>query len=247
MALIPFSHATSWEMALRLPERYFDDVARAAGSTPVRVRIVQRWEAGGKGGTELGFGASVYPAAIVLSAHVGQRESFFGGKRVIELGCGCALVSVSAAIAGASLVVATDGDPACVDLAAENASINNVDVQTKVLYWGSKKDHDLIDASFPAFDFVLASDVAAFVYGTEAMNSLVQTLVHLASRAPNVEVLLSFKRRDASIEGSFWKLIHDSFESVEYLPHTCMHSDFRDDPTVGIARIRRPRSQATLI
>ena len=117
-ALVAFSHATSWERSLRIAERYFEeDVARRP------LRIKQRWSANGKGGTDIGFGASVYPAAIVLSAYISNNASLFVGKRVIELGAGCGLVSIAAAAAGAQLTVATDGDPGCVSLARENAAL----------------------------------------------------------------------------------------------------------------------------
>ena len=106
---------------------------------------------------------------------------------------------------------------------------------------GNESHHRNVDGRYPAFDFVVASDVAAFVYGSDAMESLVDSLLHLTSRGQGAQVLMSFKRRDASVEGSFWKKIKDSFEIVEELPRSCIHSDFRDDESIGIVRMQKPK------
>lgn len=46
----------------------------------------QAWKDGGKGGTDIGFGASVYPAAFVLADFLERHPYLIRGKRVIELG-----------------------------------------------------------------------------------------------------------------------------------------------------------------
>lgn len=54
--------------------------------TVYRCTQFQAWKAGGKGGTEIGFGASVYPAAFVLADFLERHPYLVRGKRVIELG-----------------------------------------------------------------------------------------------------------------------------------------------------------------
>lgn len=46
----------------------------------------QAWKGDGKGGTDIGFGASVYPAAYVLAEYLERHPYLIEGKRVIELG-----------------------------------------------------------------------------------------------------------------------------------------------------------------
>lgn len=48
--------------------------------------ILQAWKGDGKGGTDIGFGASVYPAAYVLAEYLERHPYLIRGKRVIELG-----------------------------------------------------------------------------------------------------------------------------------------------------------------
>ena len=64
----------------------------------------------------LGFGTIVYDAAFVLADYIEHRPSLVRRRSVLELGCGsAALVSIVAALCGARVVVATDGDSALVD------------------------------------------------------------------------------------------------------------------------------------
>eukprot|EP01013_Petalomonas_cantuscygni_P022992 TRINITY_DN44342_c0_g1_i1.p1 TRINITY_DN44342_c0_g1~~TRINITY_DN44342_c0_g1_i1.p1 ORF type:complete len:468 (+),score=43.20 TRINITY_DN44342_c0_g1_i1:116-1405(+) len=69
MAVVLFSHAAPHlsNTLLQLPERIFS----IRGFT---VRVQQAWVADGRGGTSLGFGASVYPPAIVLAHYLAEHE-----------------------------------------------------------------------------------------------------------------------------------------------------------------------------
>lgn len=61
--LVLFSHASPFQDSHQLSERIvcvFDKV----------LTISQRWKAGGKGGTDIGFGAVVYHCAVVLSLYL---------------------------------------------------------------------------------------------------------------------------------------------------------------------------------
>jgi predicted nicotinamide N-methyase len=76
------------------------------------------------------------------------------GKRVVELGCGLAVPSISAARAGAS-VLATDESLEAVALAARNARLNGVRIETAAVDW--TEPGDLVRRA--PFDLVLAADV----------------------------------------------------------------------------------------
>lgn len=83
----------------------------------------------GKGGTEIGFGASVYDSSIVMSEFLQEPvlvggDSHVAGKSVVELGCGPGLNSIAATLARAAFVYCTDGDDASVELAHENFTEN---------------------------------------------------------------------------------------------------------------------------
>jgi predicted nicotinamide N-methyase len=76
-----------------------------------------------------------------------------GGRRLLELGCGVGLVSLSAALAGFD-VLATDYFAEACDMTAANAERNGIaGLRTRVVDWRSFPE-ELAD-----FDFVVASDV----------------------------------------------------------------------------------------
>jgi hypothetical protein len=61
--LVVFSLASPFHQSLQLNYRHFSFFDRF-------VTIKQKWQEGGKGGTSLGFGASVYDCAIVLAKYI---------------------------------------------------------------------------------------------------------------------------------------------------------------------------------
>ncbi len=66
-AIVVFTQASPFTDHLKLDERLFvfDNE---------KVIISQKWKPDSKGGTEIGFGASVYEAAIVLAYYLERNE-----------------------------------------------------------------------------------------------------------------------------------------------------------------------------
>ena len=80
----------------------------------------------------LPYWAELWPSGVALARYVASLD--LTGTSVLELGCGLALPSFAAAWAGAE-VLATDWAPEAVELAAQNASANGLDITTAVLAW----------------------------------------------------------------------------------------------------------------
>ena len=97
------------------------------------------------------YWAELWPSGIALARHVVGLA--LAGRRVLELGCGLALPSFAAALAGAD-VLATDWAPEALELVPQNAAANGVRVETALLDWGAAQPLEL-----PSFDLVLAADV----------------------------------------------------------------------------------------
>ncbi len=81
----------------------------------------------------LPYWAELWPSGIALARHVAGLE--LGGASVLELGCGLALPSFAAVLAGAESVVATDWASEAVDLVRVNAAANGLGVTAAVLDW----------------------------------------------------------------------------------------------------------------
>ena len=102
---LPYEHEVAVAVAVG------DGADGGDGATQTKKRSISmrfnqaRFDAGGAAG---GFASSVWDSAIVLAKHVEKRPELFRGKRVVELGAGCGLVSAVLLAVGASRVVATD-------------------------------------------------------------------------------------------------------------------------------------------
>eukprot|EP01094_Clydonella_sp_ATCC50884_P003743 TRINITY_DN12860_c0_g1_i1.p2 TRINITY_DN12860_c0_g1~~TRINITY_DN12860_c0_g1_i1.p2 ORF type:complete len:229 (-),score=65.33 TRINITY_DN12860_c0_g1_i1:133-819(-) len=109
---------------------------------------------------EIGTGAALWDAGKVLAKYLEHRARAhpLGGKKVLELGAGCGLVSVTAAILGAN-VTSTD-IPVMLPLLESNIAANrtafapSASCDVLPFEWGS--DHSHLGGPF---DVVLGSDV----------------------------------------------------------------------------------------
>ena len=129
--LVPFSYNNPFWDGLQAEERCYD----VAG---IQLSVRQQWKPDGRGGSRLGFGASVYDAAFVLSHFLAVlRPGLLPGRTVLDIGTGLGLSSLACAISGAQTVVATDGDA---DLLRESTLPNlqrNMQVCPELQGWGA--------------------------------------------------------------------------------------------------------------
>jgi predicted nicotinamide N-methyase len=102
---------------------------------------------------QMPYWAELWPSGVGLARAVAGAA--WGGRSVVELGCGgLALPSIAAAQAGAR-VLATDWAADALALATENAARNGVAIEVARVAWG---EPDELVARGP-FDVVLAADV----------------------------------------------------------------------------------------
>ena len=128
------------------------------------------------------------------------------GMRVVELGCGLAVPSIAAARAGAS-VLATDACADALRLAARNARVNDVHIETATVDWA--EPDELIKRA--PFDLVLAADL---LYERASVALLLSLLPRLAP-----EVWLADPGRPAGVAfleqaGSRWSIDTNVGEGV---------------------------------
>mmetsp|Transcript_17444 Transcript_17444/g.45092 ORF Transcript_17444/g.45092 Transcript_17444/m.45092 type:complete len:174 (+) Transcript_17444:1-522(+) len=109
-------------------------------------------------------------------------RSAFEGKRVLELGAGCALCSVVAHSLGAARVVATDGNGALLANAAANLETNRLargggSYATAELGWDTESARGFGAKQGEGWDWVVGSDLT---YNANAWGSLASALRVLA-------------------------------------------------------------------
>ncbi|EQC39302.1 hypothetical protein SDRG_03507 [Saprolegnia diclina VS20] len=221
-AIVPFSYASPFHATHLDPTRTFHFGDHA-------IVIQQQWKPDGRGGTNLGFGAHVYEAAILLSLTLPELVQ---NKRVVELGCGTGLVSLAAAAFGASTVVATDGDPQSVALTQSNITNNSMgNIDAKVHLWGQELD------AIEACDVLLGADIIACPY-EQAFDDLLSSLRHFVA-APSAIALITYKPRHESEVKFFHKLKrHFVYEII------ATDTTFPDFAPLGIQLLRIQRKPA---
>eukprot|EP00756_Hemistasia_phaeocysticola_P059433 Hpha_TRINITY_DN36201_c0_g1::TRINITY_DN36201_c0_g1_i1::g.83282::m.83282 len=120
-----------------------------------------------------------------------ERKGELKGKRVLELGAGCGLLSIIASKLGAERVVATDL-PVVVEHMQKNVEMSGTAVKCEPLVWGEPIEEGT--ASAEAYDLVLACDVTL---EAAVVPLLLQTLeVVLARRPGTYAVVAGARHRD---------------------------------------------------
>lgn len=219
--LVPYSFRNPFHDALRDASRWFP----IAGKT---IRIDQAWQSDGRGGTALGFGASVYDAAIALSLYLADHPELVKGNRVLELGCGPGLVGIVAAHFEPTSVILTDGDAASVALTQHNIQVNKLsqDVCMAEKYLWGDLEHHLVTVH-DAYDVIFGADIVACPYAS-AFKALIRSLTKMAR--PHTLVLLAYKKRQNS-EEKFFKEFEKVFD-VEQVDRSQLHQDFQNGDIV---------------
>lgn len=78
---------------------------------------------------EPAYWAFCWASGQVLARHILDHPSEFVGKSVLDFGAGSGVVAIAAKLAGADRVIACDIDPQSLDACAENAKLNNVEIE----------------------------------------------------------------------------------------------------------------------
>jgi predicted nicotinamide N-methyase len=115
----------------------------------------------------------LWRSGVVLAREVDAAQ--LGGLRIVELGCGLAAPSIAAARGGAA-VLATDACGEAIELAARNARLNGVHIETASIDWAQPAE--LVDRA--PFDLVLAADL---LYERANVALLLSLLPRLAPEA----------------------------------------------------------------
>jgi predicted nicotinamide N-methyase len=160
---------------------------------------------------ELAYWAELWPSALALARALSGRA--LGSRRVLELGCGLALPSIVAALAGAR-VLATDFSGDALLSAQHNAALNGVQIDTLLLDW--REPQPILDRG--PWDLVIGADV---LYEDYHVPVLVDLMAQIG--AP---VLLGDQGRRAA--EPFIALAQEHFDVVSRvdrdLSHVVVHS-----------------------
>ena len=96
------------------------------------------------------FWAFAWPGGQALARYILDHRDLVAGRTVLDLGAGSGLAAIAAAMAGASVVLASEPDPFAVAAIGLNARSNGVTISVTA---------DVLDGSGEDAEVVLAADV----------------------------------------------------------------------------------------
>eukprot|EP01098_Paradermamoeba_levis_P012844 TRINITY_DN5710_c0_g1_i1.p1 TRINITY_DN5710_c0_g1~~TRINITY_DN5710_c0_g1_i1.p1 ORF type:complete len:239 (-),score=81.95 TRINITY_DN5710_c0_g1_i1:114-830(-) len=208
-----------------LPLKYHPDLS---------VQLVQN--ATGKG--ELG--SRVWSCSIPLAHFVENQQEFpldfWKEKKVIELGSGCGLVGITAAVLGADIVL-TD-QSSLIPLLNHNISLNRqtnqspLKAKADVLMWGSGNPFG------HPFDVILGADLT---YEYEDLPLLLSSIEQLSDH--NTVTYIAYGEERAVI-GNFFKLLEEKFEYEKVSPSLIVEEGTPNDiatTTPAIVKLRKKK------
>ena len=162
--------------------------SKTNGSTPIELELEQLATGAGSTGTVV-WNSSLLLTRL-LERLVVNGSLLLSGKTVLELGCGTGLTSLTAAVLGAPIVVATDGNPSVVELAQHNIVRNQsklpMDSRVTALHlpWGLWSAMDMAEMA----DLVLGSDLT---YYSGNWPVLAETMATVVKRRNGMVLYLS--------------------------------------------------------
>ena len=134
----------------------------------------------------LPYWAELWPSGLALAKRIAGRA--LHGARTLELGCGLALPSLAAALAGGR-VLATDWSPQAIALLRENAGRNGIELEAERVAWS---DPEAIVGRAP-WDIVLGADLLYEHRNAEALTELLPRLA-----GPKTEIWIADPGRPPS-------------------------------------------------
>ncbi|XP_072427954.1 EEF1A lysine methyltransferase 3-like [Chiloscyllium punctatum] len=125
---------------------------------------------------KLGFGSSVWDAALVLLQYFEEQKMSFANKKVIELGSGTGILGIVTVLLGGDATI-TD-KPELLKQMEWNVLVNipsscQSRIKVRALTWGY--DHMLFSSDY---DYILCADI---MYAYDSAPLILKTLLHLSN------------------------------------------------------------------
>ena len=168
-----------------------------------------------------GTGLNVWDGAVLLSYYLESKHQVVDQKRIIELGAGCGLTGIAAAILGAKEVILTDLQYT-LSLVQANIDLNKWAfpvccdrIECKECDWMCTNRDTLSNLGFSDNkppDLILAADC---VWLEELVEPFLQTLVILSYNNKRCKILISYQRRGKEVHAKFTEGLKRLFQVEE--------------------------------
>jgi len=177
----------------------------------------------------------VWDASLVLGKYLEilqeRKEEIFTNKKVLELGSGCGVTGITAAVLGGRVTISDWA--ICIPLLKINAEQNQTQalhpIKVSCIKWG--KDNESYENIEPPYDYILAADV---LYQKESIPLLLSTMYNLSDES--TKIFMSFERHN-EVADYFMSQVTQIF-AVEKIPYNKLHSTYRH-PKIDVLFIKK--------
>ena len=162
-----------------------------------------------------------------MHEYIKSHQEIFKNKKLLEISCGCGLVSFTLSLINVQLVIATELDDILNNNTKKNLLLNNLEneknIQLIPLEWGNKEDLNHLFTLYPNFDILIISEC---LYEDAPFDKLLITLIKLCKFYKNIEVYFTYKKRYIFQDICIEKL--KKYFTIEDIDRNEIHKDFRN-------------------
>ena len=161
-----------------------------------------------------------------MHEYIKSHENIFKNKKILEISCGCGLVSFTLSLINVDLVIATDLEDILNSNTENNLKLNNLQERKNIkllpLEWNNKDHINNLINSYKKIDFIFLSEC---LYEEAPFEKLLITLIKLAKYYKEVQILFCYKKRYIYQEKCIEKI--KNYFSIENIDRNEIYQDFK--------------------
>jgi len=161
----------------------------------------------------------------------------FKNKKILEISCGCGMVSFTLCLINAELVIATELEDILYTNTKNNLILNDLQNEKNIkllpLEWGNKEHINNLFNLYPDLDYIILSEC---LYEEAPFDKLLFTLIKLHKFYKNVNILFSYKKRYIFQDICIQKL--KKYFTIENIDRNEIHQDFRNNDNYQFFKIK---------
>ena len=160
-----------------------------------------------------------------MHEYIKSHAKSFINKDILEISCGCGLVSITLSLIGAKLVIATELEDILNSNTKKNLLLNglenSINLKLLTLEWDNSENMNNLFKSYSHLDYIILSEC---LYEDAPFDKLLLTLIKLC-KFYNLDVFFAYKKRYIFQDNCMKKL--KLYFQIEDIPRNEIHQDYR--------------------
>ena len=172
-----------------------------------------------------------------MHEYIKSHQEYFKNKIILEISCGCGMVSFTLSLINAKLVIATELEDILNTNTKNNLILNNLQNEKNIkllpLEWGNNEHINNLFNQYPNLDYIILSEC---LYEEAPFDKLLITLIKLSKFYKNIDIYFTYKKRYVFQDICIEKL--KKYYKFEYIDRNEIHQDFRNNDNYQFFKIK---------